>query len=192
MIRELSQLLNENKDYPLWGILLFTDVHANIIKTLRDVDYYRALNEITGSELALFTTILFPQELEMPDRNPYALYDMMPIWKEPRENKKIFPWFNIKDRSELPLLVIFGHADGNFYYQKFSIQDSSVEDAFNSLRSALSRISTIIEKNRKNYGVADPKEIFKQAQWEIKKLATKEKLKNFFEAASTFRGAIGI
>jgi hypothetical protein len=40
--------------------------------------------------------------------------------------------------------------------------------------------------------IVDKQKIFKQARWEIRKLEKHQKIKNFFETVSMFRGAIGI
>jgi len=178
-------------NYPLWGILLFTEAHPHIIKALKDADYYSALNEITGDNLALFTTMLFVGEYEMPSPPPDVIALLVPVWKEPQQNKKVLPWFSIKDSRELPLLVVFGHEGGEFYYQKYPIKDDSPQDVFNSLKSVLSRVSEAVDRASDENGVYKQK-IFEQAQWEMRKLEARQKVKDFFETVSMFRGAIGI
>jgi hypothetical protein len=191
MIREISKLIHEHSNYPLFGILLFSEAHPHVIKALKDKDYYSALNEITGKVVALFTTMLFLGKYEYPSPPPGVLANMVPIWKEPQQNKKIFPWFRIRDSRELPLLVIFGHESGDFYYQKIPIRDESPLDVFNSLNDVLSRISLSVQKATNENGINKQK-IFEHAKWEMQKLEAHQKIKDLFETASLFRGAIGL
>lgn len=191
MIRELSGLINEHMNYPLFGILLFTESDPHIIKVLKDADYYAALDEITGNSVALFATILFQGEYKYPLPPPGEIANMMPIWKEPRENKKILPWFNIRDSRELPLLVIFGHQNRDFYYKKYRIKADTPEAIFNDLKDVLSRMSATLQKLG-DEGVISKQVMFKQAQWEIRKLEVRQTIKDFFETISTFRGVIGV
>jgi hypothetical protein len=190
MFRELSKLINEHDKYPLFGMLLFTEIHPHVIKTLKDVDYYSALDKISGDEIALFSTMLFHSKPENLSLSPDNFHHMVPIWKEPEENKKILRWFDIKDSQELPALVIFGYGVGNIYYQKYSISSNSSLGVFNKLNIVLSRVSDSVRNNKNNGRVSD-NEIFEGAQWEIIKLQAKQKLKDILEQASLFRGAIG-
>lgn len=190
MIREISKLIHEHVNYPLFGILLFSETHPHVIKALKDTDYYSALNKITGKEVALFATMLFPGKYEYPSPPPGVHYNMAPIWKEPQQNKKIFPWFRIRDGRELPLLVIFGHEGGDFYYQKFPVRGESPQDVFNSLNDVLSRISLSVQKAIDENGINKQK-IFEYAKWEMQKLEAHQMIKNLFETVSLFRGAIG-
>jgi len=178
-------------NYPLLGILLFTESDPHMIKVLRDPDYYAALDNITGKNLALFATILFQGKYEYPSLPPGVLAHMVPIWREPRQNKKVTPWFSISDSRELPLLVIFGHKSGDFYYQKYPIKAETPETIFNNLKEVLLRISTSVQKARDEGGV-NKQIMFEHAQWEMKKLEAHQNIKGFLETVSMFRGAIGV
>ena len=191
MFRELSKLIQEHMNFPLFGLLLFTEAHPHIIKALKDTDYYSALNEITGNEVALFATVLFLGEYEYPSPPPGIRGMMVAIWKEPQENKKVLPWFDIQDSRELPFLIIFGHESREFYFQKYPIIADSPQDVFNCLRNVLTRISASVQKASEKSGFNKQK-MFELAQWEMKKLESQRKLRDFFETVSTFRGAIGI
>jgi len=41
---------------------------------------------------------------------------LIPIWEEPRENRKILSEFEIVDNRELPLFVIFGFEEDEMYF----------------------------------------------------------------------------
>jgi len=38
----------------IFGVILYTDTHANIKKVLRDEDYWRSFDEVSGRRLACF------------------------------------------------------------------------------------------------------------------------------------------
>lgn len=191
MIRELSKLMNEHIRYPLFGMLLFTEAHPHIVKMLKDVDYYSALDKISGSNLAFFITMLFRGEYVHPIPPPDILTKMVPVWKEPKQNMKVLPWFDIKDSRVLPLLVIFCHENRKIYFQKHLIKAKSPEEAFNDLNDVLLRISASVQKASDADGI-NKDVLFRYAQWEIRKLDATQKIINLFEAASTIRGAVGI
>jgi hypothetical protein len=191
MFKEVSKLMQEHTNFPLFGMLLFTEAHPHIIKALKDADYYSALNEITGKEVALFTTVLFLGGYEYPAAPPGVLSLVVPIWKEPQKNKTVLPWFNIKDSRELPLLVIFGYEGRDFYFQKYPIKAESPQDVFNCLQDVLLRISISVQRAKVKNRVYKQK-IFEYAQWEMKKFEAYRKARDFFETVSIFRGAIGV
>ena len=191
MYREVSKLMNEYKDIPLYGILLFTESHPHVIKMLKDADYFSALDTITDTNLALFSTVLFNGHYEFPEPTPGSLAMKVQIWREPHQNMKLLRWFDIDDSRALPLLVIWGYESDGFYFQKYSIEGEDSKDIYNNLNVVLSRISQSVQKAKSN-NIVDKQKIFKQARWEIRKLEKHQKIKNFFETVSMFRGAIGI
>lgn len=188
MIIELKQLLEHYEKYQLFGVILFTEAHPHVIKMLKDRDYYAALNEISGKQIAVFVTMLFRGKYKYPSPPPGVLAHMVPIWKEPAENKKILTWFNIKDSRELPLFVLFTVDSDKLYYQRYPLKSDSPQEVFNSLREVLSAIAFRLQQNKN----MDTIGVFKMAQWEIKKLRAKQKVRDILEAISLFRGIAGI
>lgn len=191
MIRELSYLMREYYHYPLFGMLLFTDAHPHIIKMLRDPDYYSALDMITGDNIALFSTMVFHGEFEYPSPPSEMFAKVLPVWKEPIQNMKVLPWFDIRESRVLPILVVFCHNDGNIYFQKHAIKAESSHDCFNNINKILSRISEVINQVKGADGI-NKVELFRYAQWEMRVLETEQRIVDLFEAAATFRSAIGI
>jgi hypothetical protein len=189
MIMELNQeLLEHHERFPLFGIILFTEAHAHVVKMLKDRQYYAALNEISGDQLVVFATMLFRGEYEYPQPWPGTLSMMREIWKEPKENEKVLSWFGVRDSRVLPMFVLFGVDDNELYYQKHPLKSESVEDVFNSLQQVLSAIAVQTQENRGE----DRRDLFKKAQWEIKKLQARQKVKDILGTVSQFRGIAGV
>ena len=189
MITELNnQLLEHHEKFSLFGIILFTEVHAHVVKMLKDKEYYAALNEASGDQIAVFATMLFRGTLVYPSPPPGMLAYMMPIWKEPSENKKVLSWFDVKDSTRLPLFVMFGVDGEELYYQKYPLKSESVQELFNSLQETLSAISAQIQGSRNT----DKKGLFRKAQWEMRKLQAAQKVKDILATISQFRGITGV
>ena len=181
-------MLEHYGTFPLFGIILFTEAHPHVIKMLKDRDYYAALNEISGEQIAVFATMLFRGEYEYPSPPPGMLAMMVPIWKEPAENQKVLAWFDIRDSRALPLFVVFTVNGDDLYYQLYPLKSESPQEVFNSLREALSAIAVRLQQSKNT----NPIDIFKMAKWEIKKLRTIQKVRDILEAISLFRGVAGI
>jgi hypothetical protein len=185
MIVEVNQsLLEYYEKYPLWGILLFTEAHPHVIKALKDIDYYNALNEISGNKIAILTTMLFRGRYISPEIRPGSFGDIIPIWDEPNKNKEVLSWFDIEDSRKLPLLVLFTIEDNQLYHQHYSIDHDSSQEVFKSLREVLLLIPNELG--------ADNKKLFNHMQWKINTLKTKHVIKKMFDLISMFRGVSGL
>ena len=189
MIIDLNKQLEElYTKFPLFGIILFTEVHPHVIKALKDPDYYDALDKITSKQIAIFTTMLFKGEYKYPKPPSGVLAHMIPIWQEPHENTKMLSWFNLEDSKDFPLFIIFGIDNNELYHQKHSIKDNSPKEVFKNLQKV---IYPICDQIRENSHI-DKKALFKKAQWEIKKLQAKQKAEELLGVVSSFRGFSGI
>jgi len=142
-------------DANIYGIILYTDAHPHIKKLLNDDDYWVALDEWSGSQWAVFSIRALKGEMGFPEMPRGVKGYMMPVWKEPRENKQLLDAFEIKSTESLPLLLIFAKdEDGSILKNEINIPSSSVEEAFNALKEELSNIAQAIggidSKNLKN------------------------------------------
>lgn len=185
-----GKLLEHYDSYPLFGIILFTEAHPHVIKVLKDVDYWNALDEISGEQLAIFATRLFKGELNMPVPRPGVLESMIPLWKEPAANKEILSWFEIQDSRELPLFALFGIDDDDLFYKTLQIRSQSVNDVYNSIREVVNLVSNFIGKNRAN--TWGRKKIFDALILRINLLTAKKKAQQFLELIGSLRSASGI
>lgn len=191
IINELNEKLRESyEQFPLFGIILYTSQHPHVIKMLKDEDYLAALNDITGEQIAIFWTGLFPGHYKSPPSEPGQLSIMFMIWQEPNQNKELLSWFDLETSKDLPLLVLFGidFEKNDLYCQKYSIKAESPQNTYNLLQEALSAASTQIQKNSSLDRIA----VFKKAQWEIKKIQARKGFSQLFQLTSLLRGVGGI
>lgn len=191
MIKQITEQIRNNYDkYTLFSTLLFTEEHPLIIKALKDPFIYDALDRITGPSLLLFTSMLFKGSYRYPSPPSGHPAFICPIWVEPNENRDLLLWFNIKDSRALPMLVLFTcrENDSNLYWITHPINDKSKNNVFNSIIEVLKPIVRIINERADE----SREKILQTAKWHVRKLHTKEKLKDLLGLIGFFRGAAGI
>lgn len=153
---------------------------------LEDVHYYKALNELSGSDVAVFHTRLFQGSYEMPKPPDNFLSMMVPVWREPSENKLLLTLFDLEDSTNLPCLVTFLFWDGKLYCTQSRIEDSSRQEAFNSTSAILKRLS------KAGKSASDELNALKRARFEMRKLNFRKGLKEFLQKLGAIRGAAGM
>ena len=94
-IREIS----EHTVARIFGFIMYTRRHAYIIKALRDNDLWIELDEISGANWPIFSVKPFVKPLsegryELPKSNRNSSQMLVPIWKEPNENKEFLSVFS--------------------------------------------------------------------------------------------------
>lgn len=189
MIKDLKfNVVKLQRDFALFGIILFNESHPHIVKLLKDNVYYKALDELSGSQLAIFATCLFEPTWDMPSRDDGKMYQMIPIKKEPKQNKKLFDWFEIKDSGSLPMFVLFNGKGSELYFQKHPLNDTSIEEAWNSLKEVIEPIVNSIDENLDE----EMPKLFKKAQWEMRSVRVKNVGKRILGLIGALRGIAGI
>lgn len=171
--------------FPLFGTILFTEANPYVVKVLKDKEYFAALDEVSGPYLAVFVAMLFLGELKYPKPPPGEMPMLKPIWKEPLENLQLLPFFEIKDSRELPFFVLFGFDQDDFYYQKYPIRANSEAETFDSLREVFINTTSDVQK------YTNKRDLFRHAQWELRKMEAQQTFKRFLETIALFRGAAG-
>ncbi len=74
---------------------------------------------------------------------------MVPVWKEPRENRDLLEALELTSTEGLPSLVAFNEGkDGRVYRTVQKIDDSSPEAAYGSLKEALSEVAAAVARVR--------------------------------------------
>lgn len=131
----------------IYGIILFTDVHAHIKKVLEDEIYWKALDEISGPQWAIFATKAATGKFYIPKSPEGNLSYMVHIWKEPESNKELLDTFGLKSTEDLPVIVVFTQdKEQRVLKNILKIDDSSQENAFNSIRQIISKVSQTLNK----------------------------------------------
>ncbi len=135
-----------------FGLILYTDEHANIVKVLRDDDYWKSFNEVSGPNWAVFSIKPEKGHFDFPNFRPGEMGFMVPIWKEPVKNKALLREFDLKSTEKLPLFLIFTHAVGEILQIPMEIDDGSINKAYASIKEVIKIASKAIEGvSQENY-----------------------------------------
>jgi len=130
----------------IFGIILYTDAHANINKVLSDHEYWSAFHEISGKNWVIFSIKTKKGYYGTPDLKPGQMGLMFPVWKEPNDNKPLLKEFELRDTEDLPQLLVFTHgAEGEILKQSLKIDDTSVETAYNSIKKVIEVVTNAVE-----------------------------------------------
>jgi hypothetical protein len=136
----------------LYGVVLYTDAHANIKKVLRDPDCWAAFDEVSGSQWAVLAIRAKQGKTGFPDFSHGTVGYMVPVWKEPRENRELLEAFELTSTEGLPSLVVFTEdPDGRVLRTVQKLDDSSADAAYSSLKDALSVIATAVSRVREEH-----------------------------------------
>lgn len=181
-LNELVEHYRESSDYvDLFGLILYTDAHANIKKAVMDEDYWSSFNEISGKNWVVFSVRPKIGSYDMPDYRPGQMGFMHSVWKEPNDNKSLLAMFNLRDTRDLPILLVFTHDHNeNILKSSMNLNDSSVDAAYSSIKKALivatEAVDRIEDEYRKNtdgvYRAVDIA-VSSHKEWEIVKKGMK-------------------
>lgn len=143
----------------IFGFIMYTRRHAYITKVLRDCDFWGELDEISGANWPIFSVRpLSEGRYDFPRSNGNFLQMMIPIWKEPNENRKFLDIFSLEESKDLPCFITFIWKDDDEIEQIiWKLSNKNEEDAFNSIREVVQIISEteelILPENRRTENV---------------------------------------
>lgn len=148
-IIDISRQYKESEVVEVFGVLLFTDEHPNIIKILKDNDYWRAFDELSGNKWAIFSIKPKIGTYEVPEHPPGSLGYLIPIWKEPNDNKKILETFSLENTKSLPLFLLFSEIDGDIIKLTLKINDDTEQEAYKSIKNSITLITNAVNEIKK-------------------------------------------
>lgn len=126
----------------IYGFILYTRADPYVVKVLRDNDFWKALDEISGPHWPIFSVKPLEEgKIEFPKVGNDMISYMVPKWHEPNTNKKFLKFFGIESSLELPCFVTFIWDDDDKLRSVVSKIDGSSE---NAAYESLSEIVSII------------------------------------------------
>jgi hypothetical protein len=131
----------------IFGVILYTNEHANIKRVLRNEDSWTAFDAVTGPHWVIFS--IRPRQGQRTSVNapPGTHAKMVPVWKEPEENKELLEVFEIESTEKLPLLLVFVEDEnGEILKRSLKLKDTSIDDAYQSIKEALKLITKAVER----------------------------------------------
>jgi len=172
---------------PLFGVVLYTDAHANIKKVLRDQDYWEALNEMSGQQWAVFAVRAHPGRWDLPKVPPGSFGLFHPVWKEPAANHELLAAFEIDDTSILPTLVVFALENAESLRRiVIKLDDSTPEAAFESLRKSVQTVAAALQAVAPQ-GRTAPGLLLAAVENAVQRYRNKERLKSAYAVLKELR-----
>jgi hypothetical protein len=144
-IAEAKEWLDKPGIANAFGLILHTDRHVHTGKVLNDPDFWKGLDERTGDRWPVFVLKGAPGKLEKPPAKPGSLDLLVPIWKEPNENRKILEELALRSTQDPYLLVYSVLTDDTVLYHTVKLSEESFEAAYDALKEALDAATTAIE-----------------------------------------------
>jgi hypothetical protein len=141
----LTELKRRCDDSParIFGFIMYTRCHSYIAKTLRDIDFWNELDEISGSNWPIFAVRPLAQGYYEPpiQSNPGEFGMMVKTWNEPNENRKYLDVFSLNESKDLPCFVAFIWKGDELEQITCKLSNRNLEEAFDSIREVVSVIS---------------------------------------------------
>lgn len=159
----------------IFGFIMYTRRHAYITKVLRDNDLWGELDEISGANWPIFSVKpLSEGKYEYPKSNGKFL-QMMPIGKEPNENRKFLEVFSLDESQNLPCFVIFIWRDNEEIEQiTWNLSNKNETEAFDSIREVVRIISQTEELILPKYKRTE--NVFRNVKSEIEARITRHRI----------------
>lgn len=148
--RNIKEIMNAS-NIKTFGFIVYNEENPTLIKLLRDDDNWNALDKISGEKFYIFA--VKPKKgskefLKYPDG---MLGFMVPVWQEPKDNNKLLEIFDITSTQKLPLFFVFTKVGPYLLKHSIKINENSVDDAFNQLKSIFYKIDDISKKIHNEY-----------------------------------------
>jgi hypothetical protein len=148
---EHSRRLGNKETVNAFGVILFEDRHAHIVKVLTDRHYWAALDQISGDRWYIFATTGVTDRSAPStarDDDDLVFRYMVAIESAPSANREALEAFGLEAESDLPCLLVFGIDESGEIFQILVSLDgteASLDAAFAALRDAITVATTSIE-----------------------------------------------
>lgn len=165
---ELLRGLCDMSNSRIAGFILYTRKHANVVKILKDDDYWCGLDELSGPNWPIFA--VRPLESRYCSCRgssiPGTISMMVPTYHEPNANRRVLKYFGLEESDDLPCFIVFMWDDNNQLCQiEWRIDDYSVETAYNSIKEVVELISKAEQDILPEYKMSTS--VFRQVKSEI-------------------------
>ncbi len=152
----IKTVIDDGEQIVAFGLILYTDAHPHLKSVLRNDDYWKALDEISGRKWTILAARAAAGRYYTPPPPPGLLCWMHSVWQEPAQNKSLLQSFGLKSTESLPVFVLFTPLrDGQLLQSKIRLEDSSEQKAYDRLRYVVSALTNAVAQidmqNRDDY-----------------------------------------
>lgn len=141
----LKKYSNEYNIYDIFGIIIYSNKNAHTKLALSSEVYWLALDEISGPNWAILTLNLPSDKREELEEITFDF--LVSIDTDQDDYKSLLNLIALESIDNLPVIVIFSFSsDGYVRKQVFNIDDTNVENVFNSVKTVLHKVAKILKK----------------------------------------------
>ena len=190
----MNEFLEKIKDFEkepsvvkVFGAIVYSDRHPYIKKALRDVDYWRSLNEISGQRWAVFAARAAEGHTEIRGGGPPGTLSLMiQVWVEPSENRKLIEFLGIES-TEKPLFIVFTRLrTGEILKSDIRLDDSSTENAYKRLSKIIQDLTCAVEKIDSE-NIKDYESVFNAVNMTVERIRDWDKFRKLFDLYQWFK-----
>jgi len=145
IFEEKIQDIIDTSEIKTFGIIVYTDENPNIVKLLKDDDYWNALVSSSGKKFTLFAVKPKKGYAEFPKMQSNTMGFMQAIWKEPKDNLELLSILEVKSTQNLPLFFLFTKVGKYLLKNNISINDNDIGSALKQLQSIFYKIDKVIQ-----------------------------------------------
>ena len=193
IIKEL--VVGESNISRIYGFILYTERDAYVAKVLRDDDFWKSLDAISGSSWPIFAARPLQRGgYTTKGYRPNGIGMMIHSWDEPIANKAVLDYFGIQDSKELPLFIAFMWDDSdNLNQVSVHINGHSEDSVYGSLKEIVSIISrteaAVLPENKGTVNVfRNVKSALEGLEWKISAISRGKVVAKIAEFLSVFMG----
>ena len=152
----IDKVIADREQVVALGLILYTDAHPHIKSVLRNNDYWKALDELSGRKWTILAARAMRGQYHEPAPTPGALSMMVQIWCEPTVNKRLLESFSLESTRSLPVFVLFTPLrNGRMLQSKVTLDDSTEQAAYDRLKRVVSSLTDAVDRidigNREAY-----------------------------------------
>ena len=171
----------------VFGTIVYSDAHAHIKKVLKDEDYWKALDKISGNRWAIFAARALQGQREIRGGDPPGSLGMMiQAWVEPEENKKLIEALGL-ETTEKPVFVVFTRLNnGEILKSVIELYDTSIEKTYQRIKKIVQDITASIEQIEEE-NISDYESVFNAVDMTVQRIKTVDTLKRIFAVYKWFK-----
>ncbi len=184
IMEDIKQVIEDFEKNPkivkVFGTIVYSDAHAHIKKVLRDEDYWKSLDKISGDRWAILAARALQGRWEIRGGgHPGSLGMMVQVWIEPEENKKLIEALGL-ETTEKPIFVVFTRLNNEeTLHSVIELYDTSIEKAYQRIKKIVQDITESIERiDQEN--ISDYESVFNAVNMTVQRIKTIDTLKRIF------------
>lgn len=127
----------------IYGFILYTEQDPYVAKVLRDDDFWKSLDSISGANWPIFAARpLKKGQMVVKGGGKGSIGFMVQTWYEPIANKQVLEDFGIDDTQDMPIFVAFMWDDSDSLNAvMIPIRGNAVDTTYNSIREIVKTIA---------------------------------------------------